>query len=234
MVTEQNYLSPAARRVVQPGMTPCQQAQALNKQQLSTDAVKSLAHGLPEPKSVQWATASAERVTNPEHTTDFQAVQAAKAWCQSPGPQTQQLAAQAAQKAGFQTPGAWAAHAAASVGTGGGLTAHAVTGAVLLAASQAGRPISPSGISIPQAQAPAAPEFAQPAGPGFPKAGPHLSVPGLKTPAVPTAPAPPQVPPGPDGLALTPAERAAMAKNTDPYLKLGCDLGSGHAPVSGG
>jgi hypothetical protein len=30
----QEYLSPAANEVVKPGMTPCQQAQALNENQL--------------------------------------------------------------------------------------------------------------------------------------------------------------------------------------------------------
>jgi hypothetical protein len=140
-MTTQDHLSPGAKEIVKPGMTPCQQAQALNQKQLSTDAVKSLAHGLPEPKAVKWAAASAEKVANPAHTTDFQAIQAAKAWCQNPTPQTQQLAGQAASKAGFQTPGAWAAQAAASAGSGGTLTPHAVTGAVLLAAAQGGKPI---------------------------------------------------------------------------------------------
>ena len=83
-----DYLSPAAKQIIKPGMTPCEKAQALNQQQLSSDAVKSMAHGLPEPKAVQWATASAEKVSNPAHTTDFQAIQAAKAWCQNPSTQT--------------------------------------------------------------------------------------------------------------------------------------------------
>ena len=48
------------------------------------------------------------------------------------------MAAQAASKAGFQTPGSWAAQAAASAGSGTGLTAHAAGGAVMLAAAQGG------------------------------------------------------------------------------------------------
>lgn len=214
----QHYLSPAAKEIVKPGMTPCQQAQALNQKQLSTDAVKSMAHGLPEPKAVQWAAASAEKVSNPAHTTDFQAIQAAKAWCQNPTPQAQQLAGQAAAKAGFQTPGSWAAHAAASAGSGGAMTPHAVAGAVLLAVAQAGKPISPSGITIPKPELPKAPEIPKPAAPRF-------QLPFFKKPAVPEAPQLPTL--GPDGLTLTPAQRAEMAKNTEPYLKLGCDIGSG-------
>jgi len=221
-----NVLSPAAQKVVQPGMTPCQQAQALNKQQLSSDAVKSLAHGLPEPAAVKWAAASAEKVANPAHTTDFQAIQAAKAWTQNPTPATQQAAALAASKTDFKTPGAWAAQAAAWSGKGGGLTAHATTGAVLLAAAQGGKPISPPGAAAPKIAVPKpAVDIPKPKVPAF-------QMPFFKRPAVPAVPAmqAPKLPaPGPDGLSLTPPQRAEMAKNCDPYLKMGCDIGHGRA-----
>jgi hypothetical protein len=136
----QDYLSPAAKETVKPGMTPCQQAQALNQKELSSDAVKSMAHGLPERDSVKWAAASAEKVSNPAHQPDLEAIRAAKAWTQNPTPEAQKAAALAASKTDFQTPGPWAAQGAAWAGSGTGLTAHAVTGAVLLAAAQGGKP----------------------------------------------------------------------------------------------
>ena len=170
MPTPQNHLSPAAQKVVQPGQTPCQQAQALNKQQLSSDAVKSLAHGLPEQKSVQWAATSAEKVSNPAHTTDFQAIQTAKAWTKNPTPANQQAAALAAAKTDYKTPGAWAAQAAAWSGKGGGLTGHAVHGSVMLAAAQGGKPISPPGVAAPKLRG------AKPRGTGCQTEGADLSI----------------------------------------------------------
>src|SRR5262245_55299686 len=119
------HLSPAAQKIIQPGMTPCQQAQTLNQHQLSADAVKSLAHGLPEKQSVQWATASAEKVSNPAHTTDFAAIESAKAWSKNPTAENQKAAALAAAKTDYKTPGAWAAQSAAWAGSGKGLTGQA-------------------------------------------------------------------------------------------------------------
>lgn len=205
-------------------MTPCQQSQALNQKELSSDAVKSMAHGLPERDSVKWASASAEKVSNPAHKADMEAIQAAKAWTQNPTPEAQKAAGAAAAKTDFQTPGAWAAQGAAWAGTGGGLTAQAVTGAVLLAAAQGGKPISPPGVAAPKLDAPKmAAEVAKPKASRF-------QLPFFKKPAAPAAPEVPQVPAvGPDGLTLTPAQRTEMAKNCDPYLKQGCDIGSGRA-----
>ena len=223
-----DYLSPAAKEVVKPGMTPCQQAQALNQKQLSADAVKSMAHGLPEQKSVQWAAASAEKVSNPAHKPDSEAIQAAKTWSKNPTPENQKAAALAASKTNHQTPGAWAAQAAAWSGSGKGLTGHATSGAVMLAAAQGGKPISPPGaaapkLEAPKLEAPKVPEMAKPA-------APHFHLPFFKKPAAPPPPQAPQVPTlGPDGLTLTPAQRTEMAKNTDPFLKMGCDIGNGRA-----
>ena len=211
-------LSPGARQIVKPGMTPCEQAQALNKQQMPVDAVKSLAHGLPEQKSVQWAAASAEKVSNPAHPADLQAIQAAKAWTQNPSATTQKAAALAASKTDFKTPGAWAAQAAAWSGSGSGLTAHAVSGSVLLAAAQGGKPIAPPGVSVPKMEAPPIPVISKPAIPRF-------QLPFFKKPTAPSAPEVPST--GPDGLTLTSAQRAQMAKNTDPFLKLGYEIGQG-------
>jgi hypothetical protein len=221
-------LSPGAQKVVQPGQTPCQQAQALNSKQMPVDAVKSLAHGLPEHSAVKWASMSASKVANPAHVPDSQALSAAHAWTQNPTPANQQAAALAASKTDFKTPGAWAAQAAAWSGKGGGLTQHAVSGSVLLSAAQGGKPISPPSASASSVSAPkmAAPN---PAAPPTPKA-PAFQMPFFKKPAAPALEAPKAPPsPGPDGLALTPPQRAEMAKNCDPFLKLGCDIGHGKA-----
>lgn len=217
-----SILSEPAQELIVPGQTPCQQAKALNQQQLSPDAVKAMANGLPERDSVWWASQSARKVANPAHVPDLEAIQAAEAWAKNPTPQAQQVASLAAQKAGFQTPGAWAAQGAAWAGAGGGLTAQAVTGAVLLAAGQAGKPIPPpvaaADFTKPQIAAPKlAAELAKPQASKF-------QLPFFKKPAL---EAPKLAVPGPDGLSLTPPQRAEMAKNVQPYLDLGCDVGSG-------
>jgi len=199
-------------------MTPVQQAQLLQQHQMPGEAVKSLAHGLPERDAVKWAEASAEKVSSPAHPADVAAIKAAKAWSQNPTPGTQQAAGQAALKAGHNTPGAWAAQAAALAGTGH--TPHAVAGSVMLAAAQGGKPVPPTGVVVPPLVAPPIPEPPKPAAPG-------MKLPFFKKPAAPAAPE--VAAQGPDGLTLTPTQRAEMTKNTDPYIKLGCDIGQGKA-----
>lgn len=206
-----------------PGQTPCEQAKALNQQGLPKDAVNTMAYQLPEKDAVKWASASAEKVANPAHPADWEALQAAKAWSADPSPATQQAAAEAALKSGHQTPGAWAAQAAAWSG-GAGPTPHAVSGAVLLAAAQSGKPIPPSVAGLNQ---PGVPKLAaglpKLAKPNAPELAAKMAKPELAKVGVPEVP----VPVGPDGLALTPPQRAEMAKNCDPFLEMGCKIGKG-------
>jgi hypothetical protein len=145
-------------------------------------------------------------VANPANPADWEALQAAKAWSANPSSATQKAAALAAQKSGFQTPGAWAAQAAAWTG-GVGPTPQAVAGAVLLAAAQGNKPIPPtlSGLTKPNA-----PELAA-----------KLTKPQLAKLGLPESP----VLVGPDGLTLTAPQRVEMAKNCDPFLDLGCRIG---------
>ncbi len=227
MPPDQSYLSPGAQNAVKPGMTPCDQAHALNDQGMSHDAVKSLAYQLPEHDSIKWATASADKVSNPAHTSDFAALQAAKDYVKSPSPETQKAASLAASKTDFQTPGAWAAQSAGFAGAGGGLVPHAVTGTVLLAAAQGGHQISPPG--PPKAPGPL--DLAMPGKPVAPDlpGKPTLAVPKLARPDLPTPKAPEIAVPGPDGLTLTKPQRAEMSKNTKPFLNLGCKIGKGQA-----
>ncbi len=218
-------LSPAAREVIHPAMTPCQQAQALNQKHLSVDAVKALAYGMPDHKAVLWAIASAGKVSNPAHIPDLRAIEAAKVWGANPTPANQEAAAMAAAKTDFKTPGAWAAQAAAWVGLSGGLAAHAVVGSVLLAAAQGGKPISPPG-APPVPTVPGAPPLPVTAVtlPQAPRV-PLFGLPFFKKPVPPPLPEAPKL--GPDGLSLTAAQRVEMAKNCDPFLKLGCEVGHG-------
>jgi hypothetical protein len=205
-----DYLSPAAQELVVPGQTPCDQANALNQEGLSKDAVK-------------WANASAKKVPNPANPADWEALQAAKAWSADPSPATQKAAALAAEKSGFQTPGAWAAQAAAWSG-GAGPTPHAVSGAVLLAAAQAGKPIPPAAAGLAKPELPQlAAELPKLAKPNAPELAAKLAKPELAKLSVPEVP----VPVGPDGLALTAPQRAEMAKNCGPFLELGCKIGKG-------
>jgi hypothetical protein len=48
-----DYLSPAAKELVVPGQTPCDQAKALNQEGLSKDAVNAMANRLPEKDAVK-------------------------------------------------------------------------------------------------------------------------------------------------------------------------------------
>ncbi|MCX8155646.1 MAG: hypothetical protein N3J91_04225 [Verrucomicrobiae bacterium] len=217
------YLSPTARKIAKLGRTPCEQARALNQQQLSYDAVKALAYGLPEQKAVTWACASAERVANPANTADGEALHAAKQWAMNPTPEGQKAAAEAAAKTGFQTPAAWAAQSAAWAGSGAGLTAQAVVGAVMLAAAQAGKPIPASGGILPPSPSLKAPAI----DPGLVT---DMKMPVQKLPATSLTEIS-QVPDmGPDGLSLTLEQRREMAKNVEPFLDLGCDVGQGKGP----
>jgi hypothetical protein len=188
-------------------MTAGQQAMALNQQGLSHDAVKSLANGLPEQKSVQWAAASADKVSSPANKADTDAISAAKAWSKNPTAENKNAAAAAAAATDHKTPGAWAAQAAAWSGTGN--SPHAVSGAVMLASAQ----------SAPKAAAPEVATAAQ---------KPKSSLFQLfKKPAVETPQAPQTPTTGADGLTLTPAQRSEMAKNTEPFIKMGCDIEAG-------
>lgn len=216
-------VSPAAKSVVVPGQTPCEQAKTLNQQGLSKDAVNTMANRLPEKDAVKWASVSAEKVANPANPADWEALQAAKAWSADPSSATQKAAALAAQKSGFQTPGAWAAQAAAWSG-GAGPTPHAVAGAVLLAAAQAGQPIPPVASGLTQPELPKlAAEVPKLVKPNSPELAGKLAKLELAKLGVPQG----SVPVGPDGLYLTAPQRAGMAKNCEPFLDMGCRIGRG-------
>jgi hypothetical protein len=105
--------APPAKQLLTPQQTPPQFFDLLEKNHISEEEVNFLAYGLPERESVWWATQCAQKVSNPINVTDHAAVKAAEDWVKAPSELTQKAAADAAAKTDFQTPGAWAAQAAA-------------------------------------------------------------------------------------------------------------------------
>lgn len=111
------------------------------------DAVKLLAHGLPKREAVWWACLAARAVQRPDTDKDnMDALLAAEAWAKKPTEDNRQLARALGIKTGHKTAASWAATAAAwSAGSLSApaeppvvppeyLYAHAVAGAVSLAA----------------------------------------------------------------------------------------------------
>ena len=217
--------SPQAAALIKPEMTPTQYVGALEQNNLSGDAINSLAHGMPERESVWYACQSSQRVADKLPANDSAALKAAEAWVKNPTPATQAKAAAAAAATDYQGPGAWAAQGAAwSTSTPGAppppavpganpasLTPQATSGAVQLAsAMEAGAPIPKLDLPALQA-APPPPAMAPPAGPKF-------QMPEFAAPAAPQAPTAPQ---------LTPPELQKIAQVQKPYVDLGKEIAAG-------
>lgn len=202
---------PAAQALLKPGQSASEYVHALEGGNQSSDAVKALAHGLPERESTWYACQSSQRVAGSLPPADREALSAAEAWVKNPSAATQAQAAAAAAKTNFQGPGAWSAQAAAWAQTTPGavpspaiptmpqasLTPNAATGAVLLAAAlEAKAPMPPVPPKI------------------------DLSAPALPAVQLPQAPmvAVPE---------LTPPQLAQTAKIHQPYIDLGKDIASG-------
>jgi hypothetical protein len=219
-------LQPESSQLLTPTQTPAEYLQTLQQHHQSEDSIKLLAHGMPDRESTWWATQSAQKVANPANAADQEAIQAAETWVKNPSAATQQQAAAAAAKTDYQTPGAWAAQAAAwaqAPGSGAGipgappipaapgmpaaptaprLTPHAASGAVMLAAAMSAQPL------------PAKPHFQAAPLPAMEK--PALVAPTLAMPK-------PAIPPTPP----TPQQKAEMAKIHEPFIKTGTDIASG-------
>jgi hypothetical protein len=217
---------PEAKALLTPAQTPAEYLQTLRANQLSEESIRFLAHGLPDREATWWAAQSARQVANPANPADGEAIRAADAWVKNPTPATQQAAAAAAAKTDYQTPGAWAAQAAAwsqppATPPVPGLSApvapslpgvpvapavprltpHAASGAVMLAAALAAKPQ----IAVPKVAAPPMPTLEKPA---LPKG------------QLPTAPELPQPPP-------TPKQRAETARAQAPFVTLGMAVAKG-------
>jgi hypothetical protein len=212
----------AAKDLLKPGQSSSEYIHALQQNQQSMDAVKGLAHGMPEQDSVKWACESSRKVAdklNPEETA---ALEAAEAWVKSPTPEAQAAAQAAATKTDFSGPGGWAAQAAswakspsagagsapsagagAPAAAGPGLAASAVVGSVLLAAGLTKQPAMPPP-QKPKLDAATVQKIAE--------------APISKTSAPQAAPAP-----------MPAADQGKLAKLLDPFIDLGKNIASGAA-----
>ena len=141
-------LGKEARELLTPEDNPRQFVQRLMEHDLLLDTIRVVARALSKPVAVRWACscavqASGERAKVP----DASCVAAAERWAAEPSEENRRAAMAAAAATDYGTPGAWAAAAA---GWAGGslappevplvpppdhLTAHAVAGAVTLAAA---------------------------------------------------------------------------------------------------
>ena len=143
-------LDDEARVLITEGQTPAAYIQLLQEKKLFADAIRFLAIALPKREAVWWAcVASRSMMTQESPPQDVATLSAAEAWVYQPTEENRRQAMAYAEAAEFKTAASWAATAAFwSAGSmappdapvvppAPDLTAKAVTGAVLLAASMA-------------------------------------------------------------------------------------------------
>lgn len=129
-------------------MSPSQFLELLLKNQFYPEAVRFLAHGLPKREAVWWAYVCAEQTEKEINQPEIKdALEATKAWVYQPNEETRRIAEKAAEKSELKSAASWAAMAAfwssgsitpptsPPVMANEYLTAQAVSGAVMLAAS---------------------------------------------------------------------------------------------------
>jgi hypothetical protein len=154
---------PAAQKLLTLQQTPSEYLNALQKNQMGDEMVKTMAHGMPDQEGVLWAAKSAETVSDKLPAGDVEAMKAAQSWAKSPTDVNKSAAAAAAANSGYKGPGALAAQGAAWSQPAAGvprLTPHAVAGAVLMSAAIKANP----SVALPAAQLPGAPQTPQVAG----------------------------------------------------------------------
>jgi len=140
-------LGEAAKALLRDDLTPRQYLDVLMEKQQFMDAVRFLAHALPKQEAVWWGCLCARQVAGVDPPAKITAaLQAAEAWVANPSEDNRRAAMPAAEAAELATPAGCAAMAAfwsgGSLGPpntpvvppGEYLTAHAVGGAVMLAA----------------------------------------------------------------------------------------------------
>lgn len=144
-------LTPAGSAMLTPEATIAGLLAGFVEQGFHSDALRLLARALPKREAVWWACLCA-RDTLPADAPSavVEALAAAEAWVYNPVEDNRRAAMARAEAAGFETPSSWAAVAAFWSGgslsppsnpvvpPGEGLTAAAVSGALLLAAVQPG------------------------------------------------------------------------------------------------
>ena len=123
----------------------------LVRAKLYTDATRFLAYGLPKKEAVWWACLCVRNVLAcRDDEIAAEAMQAAEAWVKDPSEQNREIALTTGSRHNFEMPGAPAAWTAMAAGWSGGttastnkdvsvapehLTAHAASGAIILAAT---------------------------------------------------------------------------------------------------
>jgi hypothetical protein len=210
--------------LLKPGMTSSEYIHALEQNKQSVDAVKALAHGMPERDSVSWACQSSQKVADKLNPEEKAASHAAEAWTKNPTPANKAAAAEAASKTDFKGPGGWAAQAAAWTQSPAAPAAPAATGAGASAApAVAGAPAAPAAPALTAAAVVGSillaaglsnqPPMSAPQKPDFES----LPVRPQPQPQVP-APAQPEIPP---------LDQSKMAKSLQPFIDLGKQIASG-------
>ena len=140
-------LEPEAASLVQADLTPQQFLDLLIEHAYFQDATRFLAHALPTRVAVWWACRCVRAVLGDRASPqDVAALQAAETWVHEPSEENRRASMPAAEATGLCTPAGWAAVAAFWSGgslapadvpivpPGACLSAHAVSGAVMLAA----------------------------------------------------------------------------------------------------
>jgi hypothetical protein len=140
-------LGEEAAALLSEGKTPREYLSLLIEREHLVDAVKLLSRALPKHKAVCWACLCGREVAGPETpSVAVRAIEAAEAWVRTPDEDHRRAAMAAADASGLESPGGCAAFAAfVSEGSlappnvpivppADYLTAHAVSGAIMLAA----------------------------------------------------------------------------------------------------
>lgn len=141
-------LGEEALALIEPQRNPRQFVHGLIERRLLFDAIRVVARALPKQLAVQWACACVgPAMEGRAEGSESDCLDAAARWAAEPSEENRKAAADLAEAAGYDTPSAWAAAAA---GWSGGslappdlpavpppdhLTAHAVSGAIGLAAA---------------------------------------------------------------------------------------------------
>jgi hypothetical protein len=220
-ICAQSKPSPEGQALLTPGMTPGEYQSALEKNKLSVDSVNFLAHGMQPKDSVCWA-CQASRMTAPKLSApELNSLTTTEAWLKNPTVDTRAAMGASLGKVDYTGPASWAAQAGMWAPVAGapakpgaaGLTAAAVSGAIMLAA---GLKIGPAMPAVPTAK-PAMPVL--PAAPKVPTT-PQMAL-ALVQPKLPAAPAARVAP------AVPVVDQPKLMKMLSPFINLGKGVAGG-------
>lgn len=142
-------MSDAAKELLTEDLTPEDYLSLVIEKELYPDALRFLAFWLPRPVAVGWACDCVEQLLSGTlKATDEAALKAARVWSKEPNQSNCRLAEKSATETGYNGPSCWLALAAfwsgdslapsdlQAVPPSEGLTAEAITGALMMAATQ--------------------------------------------------------------------------------------------------